>query len=60
MSYSLNSFKGINIGDYIGTTIGVVKGDTRSLDYSSYEVYFPLPIAILVEVAQWCIPCQVV
>ena len=24
------------MGDYIGTTIGVIKGDTRSLDYSSY------------------------
>ena len=35
MSYSLNSFK-----DYIiyGITIGAIKGDTRSLDYSSYRV----------------------
>ena len=33
MSYSLNSLK----GDYIGTTIGDIKGDTRSLDYSSYR-----------------------
>ena len=24
------------MGDYIGTTIGVVKGDTRSLDYGLY------------------------
>ena len=23
------------MGDHIGTTIGVIKGDTRSLDYSS-------------------------
>ena len=37
MSHSLNSFKGGNIGGYIGTTIGVIKGDTRSLDYSSYR-----------------------
>ena len=36
MSYSLNSLKGGYIGDYIGTTIGVIKGDTRSLDYGSY------------------------
>ena len=36
MSYSLNSLKGGYIGDQ-GTTIGVIKGDTRSLDYSSYE-----------------------
>ena len=35
VSYSLNSLKGVYIGDYIGTTIGVIKGDTRSLDYSS-------------------------
>ena len=34
MSYSLNSLKGGYIGDYIGTTMGVIKGDTRSLDYS--------------------------
>ena len=35
MSYSLNSLKGGYIGDYIGTTVVVTKGDTRSLDYSS-------------------------
>ena len=34
MSYSLNSLKGGYIGDYIG----VIKGDTRSLDYSSDEM----------------------
>ena len=34
MSYSLNSLKGAYIGDYIG----VIRGDTRSLDYSSYGV----------------------
>ena len=34
MSHSLNSLKGGYIGDYIGTTMGVIKGDTRSLDYS--------------------------
>ena len=32
MSHSLNSLKGAYLGDYIGTTIGVI----RSLDYSSY------------------------
>ena len=36
MSYSLNSLKGGYIGEYIGTNIGGIKGDTRSLDYSSY------------------------
>ena len=35
-SYSLSSLKGGYIGDYIGTTIRDIKGDTRSLDYSSY------------------------
>ena len=33
MSYNLNSLKG---GYIFGTTIGAIKGDTRSLDYSSY------------------------
>ena len=33
MSYSLNSLKG-----YCGTTIGVIKGDTRSLDYGSNDL----------------------
>ena len=37
MSYSLNSLKGGYIGDYIGTTVGVIKGDTRSLDYNTYN-----------------------
>ena len=32
-SYSLNSLKGIIYGIIEGTTIGVIKGDTRSLDY---------------------------
>ena len=38
MSHSLNSFKEVTCGIIWGTTIGVmIKGDTRSLDYSSYE-----------------------
>ena len=37
MSYSLNSLKGGYIGDYIGTTMRAIKGNTRSLDYSSYR-----------------------
>ena len=37
MSYSLNSFKEGYMGDYIGDYYGVIKGDTRSLDYSSYD-----------------------
>ena len=36
MSYSLNSLQGGYIGDYVGTTIGVITGDTWSLDYSSH------------------------
>ena len=37
LGYSLNSLKGGYIGDDIyGTTIGVIKGYTRSLDNGSY------------------------
>ena len=35
MSYSLNPLKGIKQGIMSGSFIGVVKGKTRSLDYSS-------------------------
>ena len=35
VSYGLNSLKGAIWRSTIGTTIGVIKGDTRSLDYSS-------------------------
>ena len=35
VGHGLNSFKGGYIGDYIGGIIGLIKGDTRSLDYSS-------------------------
>ena len=38
MSYSLNSLKGVTYGIIYGTIIGVTKGDTRSLDYSSYDL----------------------
>ena len=41
MSYSLNSFKGGYVGDYLGERIvGVIKGDARSLDYSSYVGFY--------------------
>ena len=36
MNHSLNSFKGGYIRDHIGDSLGVIRGDTRSLDYSSY------------------------
>ena len=36
MNYSQNSSKGY-IGDYLGSNVGVLKWDTTSLDYSSYE-----------------------
>ena len=37
MSHSLNSLKGVIWGIIYGTTIGVIKGDTRSLvDNGSY------------------------
>ena len=35
MYYSLNSFKGVIEGDYYSTTLGLLRGGTRSLDYSS-------------------------
>ena len=37
MSYSLNSLKGDIYGIIQGTTIGLIKGDTRSLDNGSHE-----------------------
>ena len=37
MSLNLNSLKGAIQGIIYGTTKGVVQGDTRSLDHSSYE-----------------------
>ena len=36
MSFRLNSLKGVIWGIIYGTTTGVIKGDTRSLDSSSY------------------------
>ena len=44
-SYELQSklLKGGYIGDYIGKIVGVIKEDTRSLDYSSYELQSILP-----------------
>ena len=33
---SLNSLKGGYVGIIYGTTIGFIKGDTRSLDHGSY------------------------
>ena len=35
MSHSLKSLK----EDYIGTSIGLIKGDTRSLDFSSFDIF---------------------
>ena len=37
MYYSLNSLKGVIWGLISGITIGVIKGDTRSLDNGSHE-----------------------
>ena len=36
MSHSLNSLEGITYRGLCMTTIGVIKGDTRSLDYGSF------------------------
>ena len=41
MSYSLNSLKGVREGIIQGSSIGDIKGDTRSLDYSSYDSLNP-------------------
>ena len=38
LNHSLNSLKGGYVADYIRSNIGVIKGDTRSLDYSSCEL----------------------
>ena len=37
LSYNLNSLNGVVSGDYVGDVLGLIQGDTRSLDYSSYE-----------------------
>ena len=38
LHYSLDSFKGGQIGDYIGGIIRIARGDTRSLDYRKFGV----------------------
>ena len=38
LSYSLNSLKGVIYGIILGSTIGVIKEDTRSLDKGSLRV----------------------
>ena len=48
MYYSLNSLKGVIWGIISGTTIGDIKGDTRSLDYSSYNPHIYAPKVILI------------
>ena len=39
MYHSLNSLEGGYTGDYIGSTIGDIKGDARSLDYGSHGLH---------------------
>ena len=41
--YSLKSLKGVIQGIIDGTTIGLIKGDTRSLDKSSYNLSTETP-----------------
>ena len=36
MSHSLNSLNWVLLGGILGTTIGAIKGDTRSLDNGTY------------------------
>ena len=38
MSYSLNSLKGVTEGIIQGTIMGIIKGDTRSLDNHPCEL----------------------
>ena len=38
MSYSLSSVKGVISGNISRSMIGVIKWDTRSVDYGSYRV----------------------
>ena len=45
MSYSLNSLKGVIFGIIQGTSLGVITGDARSLDYSSYVCQCCVPVA---------------
>ena len=35
MSYSLDSLKGSLTGDHMGSSVGLIKGDIMSVDYSS-------------------------
>ena len=46
MSYSLNSSKGVIWGIVYGTTIGVIQGDTRSLDYAQIVVSISFPFSL--------------
>ena len=41
MCCSLNSLKGVISGSQEVTILGVIKGDTRSLDYGSYGECIP-------------------
>ena len=52
MSYSLNSLKGGYIGDYIGDYYRVIKGGTRSLEYSSYGTKYGF-CSIVVSLMVW-------
>ena len=37
MSHSLTSLKGLILGLVQGTTLGIIEGDARSVDYSTYS-----------------------
>ena len=59
MSHSLNSFKRGYTREYRGTTSGVIKGDTWSLDYSScssslgFGMVFGLPKKYYIGGSRW-------
>ena len=48
---NLSSLKGVIRGMKKGTTIGVIKGDTGSLDYSSYGLRFGLRFVLFKRVS---------
>ena len=54
MSYSLNSLKGVIYGILWGTIIGVIKGDTRSLDNGSYELQSKLVSSLVTRILDQC------
>ena len=47
MGYSLQSLKGVECGIIYGSVIGVIKGDTRSLDWAFASRFFHVSMQFL-------------